>query len=255
MTRHENRRDWGGPLPSELAQIAGGWPLAASLAAVATVAGLRAGRRRTALNEAVHELRRPLQALALVHPSAELPEPSRLDQSLQLATAALERLERQINGEPFTVLRRPFPAAPLLKAAVGRWRARAALAGGSIELRWHAADAVLSGDSWSIAQAIDNLILNAIEHGGPRIEVAATLGVGWLRVTVSDSGRRSDGRARGQGPPRPIALLTGRRRHRHGLRVVRRTAASHGGDFSLRRGERGTEAVLRLPLLGGEAAA
>jgi signal transduction histidine kinase len=241
-------------LPPELAQIAGGWPFAASLAAVATAAGLRAGRRRTALNEAVHELRRPLQALALAYPFAELPEPSRLDQSLQLATAALERLERQINGERPTVVRRPFPAAPLLKAAVGRWRARAALAGGSIELRWHAAGAVLSGDRCAIAQAIDNLILNAIEHGGPRIEVVATLGVGWLRITVSDSGRRSDGRSRGQGPPRPIARLTGRRRHGHGLRVVRRTAAAHGGDFSLRRGERGTEAVLELPLLGGEAA-
>jgi signal transduction histidine kinase len=254
LTRHENRRDWDGPLPPELAQIAGGWPFAASLAAVATAASLRAGRRRTALNEAVHELRRPLQALALAHPSAKLPEQSRLDQSLQLATAALERLERQINGEPPTVVvHLPFPAAPLVIAAVGRWRARAALAGGSIELRWHAADAVLSGDRCEIAQALDNLILNAIEHGGPRIEVAATLGVGWLRVTVSDSGRRSDGGARRQGAPRPIARLTGRRRHGHGLRVVRRAVAAHGGDFSLRRGERGTEAVLELPLLGGEA--
>ena len=49
----------------ELAEIVAGWPLAATMAAVATAQGLRAGRRRGALNEALHELRRPLQAIAL----------------------------------------------------------------------------------------------------------------------------------------------------------------------------------------------
>jgi signal transduction histidine kinase len=243
-------RERGGPLPLELAQIAAGWPFAASLAGVATARSLWEGRRRTALNEAVHELRRPLQALALAAPVAGIAEPSRLDQSLRLATAALERLEREINREPAAVVRRPVSAAPLLEAAVERWRARAGLAGGSIKLRWHAAGAVLSGDECEVAQALDNLILNAIEHGGPRIEVAATLGVGWLRVVVCDSGRRSGQRLhRARTPGR----LSGRHRHGHGLRVVRRTAAAHGGDFSLRRTERGTEAVLELPLLGGEA--
>ena len=255
LTRHGFGDEHGGPLPPELLQIVGGWPFAVSLAAVATARSLRAGRRRTALNEAVHELRRPLQVLALASPSAGRLEASRLDHSLQLATAALERLERQINGEPLTVVRRPFAAAPLLAAAVERWRVRAALAGGSIELRWHAAAAVLSGDRCEVAQALDNLILNAIEHGGPRIEVVATLGVGWLRVTVIDSGSRSGGRSGGQVAPRPLARLSGRHRHGHGLRVVRRTAAAHQGDFMLRRGERGTEAVLELPLLAGEALA
>jgi K+-sensing histidine kinase KdpD len=213
------------------------------------------GRRRTALNEAVHELRRPLQALALASPAIGVAEPSRLDDSLRLATAALERLEREINGESLAVVRRPFPAKPLLDAAVGRWRTRAALGGGSIELRWHAATAVLSGDRCEIAQALDNLILNAIEHGGPRIVVAATLGVGWLRIIVSDCGRRSRPRSHRPDPARMISRLSGSRRHGHGLRVVRRTAAAHGGDFALRCDGSGTEAVLELPLVGGEVPA
>ena len=50
---------------TELAQILVGWPLALSMAATVAAQGLHAGKRRTALNEALHELRRPLQAVAL----------------------------------------------------------------------------------------------------------------------------------------------------------------------------------------------
>lgn len=48
-----------------LAEFVAGWPVAASLAVAVVAQGLRAGRHRTALNEALHELRRPLQAIAL----------------------------------------------------------------------------------------------------------------------------------------------------------------------------------------------
>jgi len=44
--------------------------------------------------------------------------------------------------------------------------------------------------------------------------------------------------------------LAGRRRHGHGLRIVRRVAARHGGSFRLRRSPSGTEACLELPLSG-----
>ncbi|MGC1852531.1 MAG: hypothetical protein WA687_08850, partial [Solirubrobacterales bacterium] len=50
----------------ELVEIVVSWPVAATMAAVVAAQGLRAGRRRSALNEALHELRRPLQAIALV---------------------------------------------------------------------------------------------------------------------------------------------------------------------------------------------
>ena len=51
-----------------------------------------------------------------------------------------------------------------------------------------------------------------------------------------------------------LARLTGRRRHGHGLAVVRRVAAEHGGRFVLRHSAAGTEAVLELPLLAGARA-
>ncbi|HEX5758878.1 MAG TPA: ATP-binding protein [Thermoanaerobaculia bacterium] len=243
----------GVEIPPALAEIAAGWPLAASLAA-ATVGGLRAGRRRTALNEALHELRRPLQAVALAAGPGGEGEP-RLEGSLQMAALALERLEREINGKPAAAETATLPAKPLLEAAVERWRGRAALAGGSLELRWHAGEPRLAGDRYALAQALDNLIVNAIEHGGGRVSVEGKVAGGRLRVSVRDSGPGSRSIHRRPTPARLIGRVSGRRRHGHGLRVVRRTAADHGGGFELRRSGSGTAALLELPLAraGGTA--
>jgi signal transduction histidine kinase len=233
---------------TELAQIVEAWPLAASMAAVVTVQGLRAGRRRGALNEALHELRRPLQAIALaVGPGGAAP--GGIEGSLQLAATALERLEREINGGAPEAAWGTVPLRPLLEAAVARWRARASLAGGSLELRWEAGPGLVSGDRCGLAQALDNLIVNAIEHGGPSIVVAARRRGERLRVCVADSGTAVR-RARTVGA---LARLSGRRRHGHGLAVVRRVASAHGGRFSLGRSERGSQAVLELPLAAGRA--
>jgi signal transduction histidine kinase len=236
-----------------LAQIAANWPLAVSLAAAVGAQGLWAGRRRTALNEAMHELRRPLQALALAVPAvgpAE-PAPAGIEWSLQMAAVALERLDREINGVAAAADSAPILVRPLLESAVGRWRALATLAGGSLDLEWRGAETVVDGDRCAIAQALDNLIVNAIEHGGPAIVVAARLGEGKLRLSVADSGRGVRPGSRRRGPAEPIARLSGRRRRGHGLRVVRRTAAAHGGEFRLRCSERGSEAVLELPVPAG----
>jgi signal transduction histidine kinase len=235
----------------ELAQVVAGWPFAASIATAALARGLHVGRRRTAMNEALHELRRPLQALALAAPGRATIEPAGFESSVWMAAAALQRLEREINGETATASVAPIRFEPLLVAAAGRWKARAALAGASLDCRWGAGAAVVAGDRCDLARALDNLIVNAIEHGGPAIAVVAVERDGRLRVSVSDCGRSSRPRSRRQGPAEPIARLRGRRRHGHGLRVVRRTAAAHGGNFRLCRGEQGTEATLELPLLGG----
>jgi signal transduction histidine kinase len=241
----------------ELAQVVAAWPFGASLATAIAVRGLREGRRRNALNEALHELRRPLQALALAVPDSQPAAPSAAQWSVQMAATALERLEREINGAPVSggPARAPMQARPLLESAVGRWKARVALAGGSLALRWRAGEAIVDGDRCEIGQALDNLIVNAIDHGGPEIVVDARTSSGRLSVAVVDSGRLSRPDSRRESPAELIARLSGRRLHGHGLRVVRRTAAAHGGDFRLQLSERGTEAVLELPLFDEATAA
>lgn len=232
----------------ELAEIFVGWPIAATLAAVVAAQGLQAGRRRTALNRALHELRRPLQALALAGgASGGAPV---VESSVQLAAAALERLDHEVNGGG---LRRPteeIELRALLESAVRRWQARAALGGGSLRLRWRAGRAAVRGDRVELAQAMDNLLVNAIEHGGPAISVDARPHRGRVRIVVADSGRAARPAGRRESPAETIARLSGRRRRGHGLAVVRRVAAAHGGRFALRRSERGSLALLELPLAG-----
>jgi signal transduction histidine kinase len=231
----------------ELADIVAGWPLAATMAAVLAAQGLRAGRRRSALNEALHELRRPLQAIALAG-GGGTGSPPVLESSVRLAAAALERLDREVNG---STLQRPAEAVevrPLLEAAVRRWRARAGLGGGSLRLRWRAGRAVVIGDRVDLAQALDNLLVNAIEHGGPEISVDARPHKGRVRIVIADSGSASRPAARRDAPAEVIARLSGRRRRGHGLAVVRQVAAAHDGRFALRRSERGSLALLELPL-------
>lgn len=249
LTRHGDLDLRGGTdLTPGLAEVVVAWPFGASLV-MAAVGGLYAGRRRAALNEALHELRRPLQALALAAPATTaLAEPAALQGAVQMAVGALERLEREINGESASSTRRRLLAGPLLDSAVGRWRAGAARAGGSLTLRWRAGQAAVCGDHCEVARALDNLIVNAIEHGGPEIVVEARTRRGRLSISVIDSGRESRPGSRRERPAELIARLSGRRLHGHGLRVVRKTAAAHGGDFRLRSSERGTEAILELPL-------
>ncbi len=245
-------------LPVELSELVAGWPYVLSLAAAAGVGGLRSSRRRAALNEALHELRRPLQALALAQPARREPAAG----SVRMAAVALERLEREINGEPAGPVRAAVAVEALLADAVRRWRPLARRLGGSLELRWRAGETTVCGDAEALARAVENLVVNAVEHGGPRVEVAAEVEGPVLRVTVRDPGRggRADARpgsrlrftrgAMGARIAGARGRVSGRSRRGHGLRVVRRVAAEHGGSFSLRAGSEGADAVLELPLVG-----
>jgi signal transduction histidine kinase len=236
----------------ELAEIVVGWPFAVTMAAVVAAQGLRAGRRRSAVNEALHELRRPLQAIALAGPRGPDAPPA-LESAVGLAATALDRLDREVNGG---ILQRPteeVEVRPLLEAAVRRWRGRANLSGGSLALRWRAGRAVVIGDRTDLAQALDNLLVNAIEHGGPAISVDARPHKGRVRIVIADSGRASRPAARRDTPAEVVARLSGRRRRGHGLVVVRKVAAAHEGRFALRRSPRGSLALLELPVVGRES--
>ena len=197
-------------------------------------------RERTAINEALHELRRPLQALALCGGSGG----DVVASSARLAAVALERLDREVNGGGGGERRRePLRCEAPLRSAVRRWRARVAMGGGSLELRWRAGEAIVLGDAAAIEQAVDNLIVNAIEHGGPEIVVEGRRRGGRLVISVADSGRRAPTQT-GSG------IVAGGRRG-HGLALVRRFARSHDGRFVLHRAAGGSVAILELPLVAG----
>jgi len=234
------------------------WP-ALGGAGATVAAALREGRRRAVLNERLHEVRRPLQALALMAGPAGRGAAGE-EGPIDMAAAALARLELEINGERAAVARATIAVRPLLEAAARRWGAQATLRGGGLVVRWRGEEAVVAGDRLELAAALDNLIANALEHGGPRVELAADLLAGRICLAVVDSGAGAGRRARereaaalGRAAKRrrafgPLGRVSGKARHGHGLRVVRRTATRHGGTFALHLGQSGASAVIELPL-------
>jgi signal transduction histidine kinase len=234
-------------VPLELAELAAGLPIAASFAMAGGISALREGRRRTALNEAVHELRRPLQVIALsIDDSAD--RVGVFESSLRMATAAVDRLDREINGTSAPGKIDVVPLRQLVEAAVSRWQTRASLEDRALSVTWEAGCASLPGDADELTQVVDNLISNGLDHGSGEVAIEAQRVGRFVRLAVVNRKRAKPARRRWRAPLR--AQILGRRRHGHGLRIVRRGAARSGGGFRLRqRGDR-CEALLTLPLSG-----
>jgi signal transduction histidine kinase len=235
-------------VPLELSELAAGLPFAASFAMAGGISALREGRRRSALNEAMHELRRPLQAMALVTPTS----PRRIDafeSSLQLAAVAVDRLDREINGRQAPQRTDTVHLQELVESAAARWRQRAALEQRALRLNWDAGQPHLYGDAVQLMQLLDNLISNGFEHGSGEVTIEAKRVERAVRLVVANENRpRSAGSRRTTLTLK--ARLAGRSRHGHGLRIVRRVAAESGGCFRVRRRGARYEALLELPVAG-----
>jgi len=229
----------------ELAEVAAGLPMAASLALAGGISSFREGRRRAALNEAMHELRRPLQVLTLTLPDGSHQAPH-VESSLELATVALERLDREINGVALEKSSTEVSVNALIVEAVQRWKSAAARGGVSLRMEWNGPETDVVGDRFDLAQALDNLLSNAIEHGAGGVRIGWRREGDWICISISNTGARPAARAGCRRRRRG-----GRCRRGHGLRVVSRIARDHGGSFSLRRARDGAKASLRLPLAEG----
>jgi C4-dicarboxylate-specific signal transduction histidine kinase len=227
----------------------------ATLASLATVLRSLAGARRPAsLAEPVHELRGALAAIALG--TSVIGQRSLHDPGLRSALDALEgpiaRAEAAIaeldEGGGRTQGRRPqtggtFDLRALLHGATSAWSALAPAYGGSLELDWRAGDALVAGEPAAAARALDNLLANALEHGGGRVLVEGSRRHEAVVVTVSDSGpgpRAALARARIHG--------LARRRPRGGLQIACSAIASLGGRLFKGQGRNGPGVAIELPL-------
>jgi signal transduction histidine kinase len=195
------------------------------------------GHKR-ALNQALHELRRPLQALVLLEersgPATAPPVASRRG-LLELAAGALRDLDGALNGGGPARPPQRFSSREVVLGCIERWRPVAACRGG-FRVYWDAGPARVDGDPGRLAQAVDNLIANAIEHGGPPVVITGACVVERLRITIAN-GMRPDHARRGPDP-----------RRGHGTEIVTEVAAAHRGRFALCQTGSGCVAALELPL-------
>lgn len=189
-------------------------------------------RRR--LNELLHEMRRPLQAMALC---AGDEDEARLEQ----LAAALADLDGEVNGRPAGAGTSGSLAA-IVASAERRWRFSSALATnrGSFE-------GTVGADAGRIGAALDNLIANGIEHGRGAVALGAARRGDHVILTVSNESPRPADR-----PSR--SPEGGDPRRGHGLRLAARIAREAGGRLHGPRRERGrVVAALELPLVEGRA--
>ncbi|HZJ10092.1 MAG TPA: HAMP domain-containing sensor histidine kinase [Trueperaceae bacterium] len=202
---------------------------------------LRSQRQREHdfLAYAAHELRTPLSALRASLDAAR-------SQDGTLTPGTLERLRREASrleamaqnllalsrAEAADVHRDTIDLADLAADAYDRFQPLALEKG--LELRLEGSAAVARADERLLAQALDNLVHNAIRATSKgSVSISTGVAEGRPYLTVADTGPGF--------PIRPRAGL--------GLRVVRAVVAAHGGEFEIS-GKHGAEVRLSLPVGG-----
>ncbi len=243
-----------------------GWLCAVSAVVLAMSARRLLLRRTEHVVRAAHELRGPLTALRLgLHgEQLSLARSRAMDLELGRAALALDDLTAGVGLGTVGLALEPVDARQLLADSVEAWRPAAARWRAEVRLTWTGSAAWVLGDRYRLAQATDNLLANAIEHGGGLIEASGSCGDRCVRIQITDGGaglpapvcdivRRHPARWRRtpHGARHPRA---GQRRGRgRGLAIASQIARDHGGLLAAAPSRRGARMILELPLAGAGA--
>jgi signal transduction histidine kinase len=208
-------------------------------------------RRRELVARACHELRGPLTALRLclatMERRGEAP-PERLDAlelELRRAGLALDDFAAARSGRRTIDRDDPVEVDELLEEQFDTWQVVAGAFGSELLLGSLLPGAFVRGDRLRLAQAISNLVANALEHGPGRVEIGARrVADGRLCIEVIDEG---------PGLPSPVAALTrraraGRGRRGRGLAIAAEIAGRHGGRIVAGPSRVGARVGLELPV-------
>ena len=187
-------------------------------------------RRLRLVARAEHELRGPLTAVALgIEATAWMdPRLAGLVAEVERARAGLADLEAARRGR----LRRPDAEAVRLDRVVWRavtgWDLTARRAGGGVHLDWGAGPVTVRAERGRLAQALGNVLANAVEHGGGKVRVIGRRTRSGVRIEVRDSGRG------------------------HGFGIATRAVREAGGTLTAARAGSGTSVSIELPVAEDE---
>ncbi len=228
------------------------WATAVIGLALACAAVLELRRRRELVARACHELRGPLTAarLGLATMERRLDAPldrlAALDLELRRACLALDDFAAARSGRRAVDRTEPVEVAELLEEQFESWHVVAGAFDSHVALGTLLPGAMVHGDRLRLAQAVSNLVANALEHGPGRIELAAR-GVGQrhVRIEVVDEG---------PGLPASVSQLTrrargGRGQRGRGLAIAAEIAERHGGRLVAAPATRGARIGIELPIL------
>jgi signal transduction histidine kinase len=244
-----------------------GWAAAAVATALALAVRQALDDGREAVARACHELRGPLTAARLglsLQLRADEESHDRLraiDTELSRAALALDDLSVARRGEsdgPRLLAIERVDVAVLVADAVEARRGHAEAAGVGLWPPEPSPGAPRSGgggavwgDRLRLAQALGNLIANAIEHGGAAVRVTVATRGRTVRIEVCDDG---------PGLPAPVAALArrprrGRGTRGRGLAIALAIARRHGGTIAAAPTRTGARVVLELPAAAAAAGA
>jgi signal transduction histidine kinase len=226
------------------------WAVAASATAMAGLAWRELRRGRELVARACHELRGPLTAAHLaLHAGARHGDPAAgarlaaIELELRRAGLALDDLAAARAGRRAHDRDEVVDVCDLIAAQAAAWEAIAPVFGCELRVAAAVPDALVRGDRVRLAQAVGNLLANALEHGGGTVEVGARSVAGRVRIEVSDEGG---------GLPAPVAELArrpraGRGRRGRGLAIASEIVARHGGRIVSAPSAGGARLAIELP--------
>jgi signal transduction histidine kinase len=228
-----------------------GWLLAVGAAVLLLLARRAAARATERVVRACHELRGPLQNVTLAL-GADLdgrsPTFGALAVELARATRAVEDLTAAADGRPARDEVRRIPLAPLVRDVVAVHDVVARTRDRRVVLVTPDADVSVLGDRGRLAQAIGNLVRNAVEHGEGTVRVGIDRDADRVHVEVADEGH---------GLRVPIDRLVHgphRGRRGRGMRIVSDALQAHGGRLRSAPSAAGARMIAELPAAAPRAA-
>ena len=233
------------------------WAVAVAATGVAGLAWRELRRGRELVARACHELRGPLAAAHLaLHASARQGEApaarlAAIEVELRRAGLALEDLAAARSGRRVPDREEIVDVGELLAHQADTWEAIAPVFGCRVRVAPVPAEALVRGDRVRLAQAVGNLLANALEHGAGTVDLRARALGGRVRIEVSDQGA---------GLPAPVAQLVSRPRagrggRGRGLAIASDIVARHGGHLAAAPSAEGARLAIELPAWSGDVVA
>ena len=221
------------------------WLVAAAAVTAAVLAWRELRRGRELVARACHELRGPLTAAHLALHASDGPGArlAAIDLELKRAGLALDDLAAARSGRQAADRTEIVDVGELLAYQAATWEAIAPVFGCELRIGAVAPDVLVRADRVRLAQAVGNLVANALEHGAGTIEVGARAAAGCVRIEVSDEGG---------GLPAPVADLArrprgGRGRRGRGLAIATEIVGRHGGRIVSAPSAGGARLAIEMP--------